>query len=99
MAESTKNSMPNKKYIQKHVVIVPIDVHHRNDSQVSQIFDPVNASDITKAQQKNLKVVHRQDDEILLADDSLNSLHEFVGLFCQDINATCKPAERMRDLD
>ncbi|GFR08257.1 hypothetical protein TNCT_701471 [Trichonephila clavata] len=40
---------------QKHVVIVPIDVHHRHDSQVSQILNPDKASDITKAQQKNLE--------------------------------------------
>ncbi|GFR15374.1 hypothetical protein TNCT_696191 [Trichonephila clavata] len=43
-----------KKNSQKYVVIVPIDVHHRYDSQVSQILDPDKASDITKAQQKNL---------------------------------------------
>ncbi|GFR04952.1 hypothetical protein TNCT_39051 [Trichonephila clavata] len=44
-------------------------------------------------------VVHRQDDGILQADDSLNKSHAFVGLPCQDINVTCKrtPAERMRD--
>ncbi|GFQ78909.1 hypothetical protein TNCT_285141 [Trichonephila clavata] len=99
MAESTENAIPNKKNSEKHVVIVPIDVHHRHDSQVSQILDPDKASDITKAQQKNLEVVHHQDDGILQADDSLNKSHAFVGLPCQDINATCKrtPAERMRD--
>ncbi|GFR25079.1 hypothetical protein TNCT_591501 [Trichonephila clavata] len=44
-------------------------------------------------------VVHHQDDGILQADDSLNKSHAFVGLLCQDINATCKrtPAKRMRD--
>ncbi|GFQ67260.1 hypothetical protein TNCT_559241 [Trichonephila clavata] len=88
-----------KKDSQKHVVFVPIDAHHRHDSQVSQILDPDKASDITKAQQKNLEVVHHQDDGILQADDSLNKSHAFVRLPCQDINATCKrtPAERMRD--
>ncbi|GFR32097.1 hypothetical protein TNCT_423491 [Trichonephila clavata] len=55
MAESTDNAIPNKKNSQKHVVIVPIDVHHRHDSQVSQILDPDKASDITKAQQKKLE--------------------------------------------
>ncbi|GFQ91439.1 hypothetical protein TNCT_10971 [Trichonephila clavata] len=35
-------------------------------------------------------VVHHQVDEILQADDNLNKLHEFVGLPCQDINATRK---------
>ncbi|GFR27002.1 hypothetical protein TNCT_462141 [Trichonephila clavata] len=47
----------------------------------------------------SLSVVHHQDDGILQADDSLNKSHAFVGLPCQDINATCKitPAERMRD--
>ncbi|GFQ96759.1 hypothetical protein TNCT_107381 [Trichonephila clavata] len=101
MAESTENAIPNQKNSQKHVVIVPIDVHHRHDSQVSQILDPDKASDITKAQQKNLGVVHHQEDENLLADDNLNSSLEFVGLPCQDINTTRKktPAERMRDFD
>ncbi|GFQ91156.1 hypothetical protein TNCT_144161 [Trichonephila clavata] len=44
-------------------------------------------------------VVHHQDDGILQADDSLNKSHAFVGLPCQDINATCKrtPAKRMRE--
>ncbi|GFR16794.1 hypothetical protein TNCT_7291 [Trichonephila clavata] len=55
IAESTDNAIPNKKNSQKHVVIVPIDVHHRHDSQVSQILNPDKASDITKAQQKNLE--------------------------------------------
>ncbi|GFR21693.1 hypothetical protein TNCT_178181 [Trichonephila clavata] len=55
MAESTGNAIPNQKNSQKHVVIIPIDVHHRHDSQVSQILDPDKASDITKAQQKNLE--------------------------------------------
>ncbi|GFQ73015.1 hypothetical protein TNCT_344981 [Trichonephila clavata] len=55
MAESTENAIPNQKNSQKHVVIFPIDVHHRHDSQVSQILDPDKASDITKAQQKNLE--------------------------------------------
>ncbi|GFQ89715.1 hypothetical protein TNCT_637741 [Trichonephila clavata] len=43
--------------------------------------------------------VHHQDDGILLADDSFNKSHAFVGLPCQDINETCKrtPAKRMRD--
>ncbi|GFR05871.1 hypothetical protein TNCT_563741 [Trichonephila clavata] len=118
-----------KKNSQKHVVIVSIDVHHRHDSQVSQILNPDKASDIKKAQQKNLEckknkppaermpeyrarkkvriqltsdspsVVHHQDDGILQADDNLNKWHAFVGLPCQDINATCKrtPAKRMRD--
>ncbi|GFR07530.1 hypothetical protein TNCT_662881 [Trichonephila clavata] len=47
----------------------------------------------------SLSVVHHQDDGILQADDSLNKSHAFVGLPCQDINATCKrtPAERMRE--
>ncbi|GFQ78060.1 hypothetical protein TNCT_102541 [Trichonephila clavata] len=44
-----------KKNSQKHVVIIPIDVHHRHDSQVSQILNPGKASDIIKAQQKNLE--------------------------------------------
>ncbi|GFR26692.1 hypothetical protein TNCT_698331 [Trichonephila clavata] len=90
MAESTENAIPNKKNSKKHVLIVLIDVHHRHDSQVSQIFDPDKASDITIAQQKNLE-----------ADDNLSSSHEFVGLPCQDINATRKktPSERMRDFD
>ncbi|GFR12086.1 hypothetical protein TNCT_345671 [Trichonephila clavata] len=46
-------------------------------------------------------VVHHQNDEILLADDNLNSSLEFVGLPCQDINASRRktPAERMRDFD
>ncbi|GFR16156.1 hypothetical protein TNCT_263311 [Trichonephila clavata] len=44
-----------KKNSQKHVAIVPIDVHHCHDSQVSQILDPDKASDITKAQQKYLE--------------------------------------------
>ncbi|GFY39439.1 hypothetical protein TNIN_464841 [Trichonephila inaurata madagascariensis] len=41
-------------------------------------------------------VVHHQEDEILLADDNLNSSHEFVGIPCQDINATRRktPFER-----
>ncbi|GFQ66536.1 hypothetical protein TNCT_386161 [Trichonephila clavata] len=129
MAESTENAISNLKNSHKHVVIVPIDVYHRHDSQVSQILDPDKASDITKAQQKNLEgkkmpaermrehsaqkkvriqstsnspsVVHHQDDGILYADDSLNKSHAFVGLLCQDINATRKktPAERMRDFD
>ncbi|GFR00473.1 hypothetical protein TNCT_527331 [Trichonephila clavata] len=91
MAESTEKAIPNiKKNSQKHVAIVPIDVPHRHDSQVSQILDPDKASDITKTQQKNLEVVHRQDDGILQADDSLNKSHAFVGLPCQDINVTCK---------
>ncbi|GFR04021.1 hypothetical protein TNCT_487061 [Trichonephila clavata] len=132
MAESTNNAIPNKKNSQKHVVIIPIDVHHRHNSQVSQILDPDKASDITKAQQKNLEdinatckrtqakrmrdllnlekvriqstsdsssVVHHQVDEILQADDNLNSSHEFFGLPCQDINAIRKKtsAERMRE--
>ncbi|GFY60533.1 hypothetical protein TNIN_313641 [Trichonephila inaurata madagascariensis] len=44
-------------------------------------------------------VVHHQDDEILLADDNLNTSNEFVVLPCQDINATRRktPAERMRE--
>ncbi|GFR00507.1 hypothetical protein TNCT_217601 [Trichonephila clavata] len=44
-------------------------------------------------------VLHHQDDGILQADDSLNIPHAFVGLPCQDSNATRKrtPAERMRD--
>ncbi|GFQ91158.1 hypothetical protein TNCT_144171 [Trichonephila clavata] len=44
-------------------------------------------------------VVHHQDDGILQADDNLNKSHAFVGLPCQDINATCKrtPAKRMRE--
>ncbi|GFQ74927.1 hypothetical protein TNCT_486961 [Trichonephila clavata] len=48
----------------------------------------------------SLSVVHHQDDGILQADDNLNKFHAFVGLPCQDINATCKrtPAKRMRDL-
>ncbi|GFR07258.1 hypothetical protein TNCT_487281 [Trichonephila clavata] len=43
-------------------------------------------------------VVHHHDG-ILQADDSLNKPLAFVGLPCQDINATCKrtPAKRMRD--
>ncbi|GFR06830.1 hypothetical protein TNCT_375711 [Trichonephila clavata] len=87
------------KKIVKHIVIVPINVRHCHGSQVSQILDPDKASDVTKAQQKNLEVVHHQDDGILQADDSLNKSHAFVGLLCQDINATCKrtPAKRMRD--
>ncbi|GFX43867.1 uncharacterized protein TNCV_4111461 [Trichonephila clavipes] len=46
----------------------------------------------------SLSVAH-QEDEILLADDNLNSWHGFVGLPCQDINATRRktPAERMRE--
>ncbi|GFQ64357.1 hypothetical protein TNCT_137791 [Trichonephila clavata] len=46
-------------------------------------------------------VVHHQDDEILLSDDNLKSSHEFVGLPCEDINATRKKkqAERMRDFN
>ncbi|GFR02383.1 hypothetical protein TNCT_34721 [Trichonephila clavata] len=55
MAESTENAITNKENSQKHIVIVPIDVHHLRDSQVSQIRDPDKASDITKAQQKNLE--------------------------------------------
>ncbi|GFR04880.1 hypothetical protein TNCT_188571 [Trichonephila clavata] len=118
IAESTENAIPSKKNSQKHVVIVPIDVHHRHDSQVSQILNPDKASDITKAQQKNLEgkktpakrmreyrarkkvriqstsdspsVVHHQNDGILQTDDNLNKSHAFVGLPCQDINATCK---------
>ncbi|GFY75797.1 ATP-dependent DNA helicase [Trichonephila inaurata madagascariensis] len=39
---------------QKNVVIVPIHVQH-HDSQVSQIFEPDIASDITQAQQKNFE--------------------------------------------
>ncbi|GFX47029.1 hypothetical protein TNCV_316521 [Trichonephila clavipes] len=55
MAESTENSIPNqKKNNQKNVVIVPNHVHD-HDSQVSQIFDPDIASDITQAQQKDLE--------------------------------------------
>ncbi|GFR22325.1 hypothetical protein TNCT_483041 [Trichonephila clavata] len=126
MAESTQNAIPNQKNSQKHVVIIPIDVHHCHDSQVSRILDLVKASDITKAQQKNLEgkktpaermrdysarkkvhiqstrdsssVVHHQVDEILQADDNLNKSHEFVGISCQDTNAARKrtPAERMR---
>ncbi|GFR20628.1 hypothetical protein TNCT_584381 [Trichonephila clavata] len=44
-------------------------------------------------------VVHHQDDGILQADDNLNKSHEFVGIPCQDTNATRKrmPAESMRD--
>ncbi|GFQ64830.1 hypothetical protein TNCT_243101 [Trichonephila clavata] len=60
MAESTENAIPNKKNSQKHVVIAPIDVHHRHDSQVSQILDPDKASDITKAQQRTSKVKKTQ---------------------------------------
>ncbi|GFR20512.1 hypothetical protein TNCT_373091 [Trichonephila clavata] len=57
------------------------------------------SNQILQTQQKNLEVVHHQDDEILQADDSLNESHPFVGLPCQDINVACKrtPAERMRD--
>ncbi|GFU17822.1 hypothetical protein TNCV_3335431 [Trichonephila clavipes] len=33
-------------------------------------------------------VVHPHEVEILLIDDNLSSLHEFVGLTCQDINVT-----------
>ncbi|GFR01886.1 hypothetical protein TNCT_340421 [Trichonephila clavata] len=46
-------------------------------------------------------VVHDQDDGILQADDNLNKPHEFVGIPCQDTNATRKrtPSERMRDFD
>ncbi|GFQ80022.1 uncharacterized protein TNCT_213771 [Trichonephila clavata] len=99
MAESTESAIPNKKNSHKHVVIVPIDVHHRHDSQVSQILDPDKASDITKAQQKKLEVVHHQNHGILQADDNLNSLHELVGLPCQDINVISRKtsAERMRE--
>ncbi|GFR23980.1 hypothetical protein TNCT_699621 [Trichonephila clavata] len=44
-------------------------------------------------------VVHHQVDEILQADDNLNKSHEFVGIPCQDTNATHKrtTAELMRD--
>ncbi|GFR20826.1 hypothetical protein TNCT_97501 [Trichonephila clavata] len=44
-------------------------------------------------------VVHHQVDEILQADNNLNKSHEFVGIPCQDINATRKrtPAKRMRE--
>ncbi|GFR06371.1 uncharacterized protein TNCT_222381 [Trichonephila clavata] len=44
-------------------------------------------------------VVHYQEDENLLADDNLDSSHEFVGLPCQDINAICRKtsAERVRE--
>ncbi|GFR14099.1 uncharacterized protein TNCT_719461 [Trichonephila clavata] len=47
----------------------------------------------------NILVVHHQEDENLLADDNLNSSHEFVGLPCQDINAIRRKtlAERMRE--
>ncbi|GFV86905.1 hypothetical protein TNCV_2198571 [Trichonephila clavipes] len=66
---------------QKNVVIVPIHVHH-HDSQVSQIFDPDIASDVTSAAKEprsdSPSVVHHQDDEILQADDNLNKSHEFV---------------------
>ncbi|GFQ89767.1 hypothetical protein TNCT_542631 [Trichonephila clavata] len=47
-------------------------------------------------------VVYDQVDKNLLVDDNLNSSLEFVGLPCQEINATRKkktPAERMRDFD
>ncbi|GFX78219.1 hypothetical protein TNCV_5135661 [Trichonephila clavipes] len=40
-------------------------------------------------------VVHHQDDEILQADDNLNKSHEFVGLPCQDIKATCKKKRQL----
>ncbi|GFQ70108.1 hypothetical protein TNCT_72351 [Trichonephila clavata] len=44
-------------------------------------------------------VVHHQENEILLADDNLNSSHEFVGLPCQDMKATPRKTsgERMRE--
>ncbi|GFS99323.1 hypothetical protein TNCV_1601331 [Trichonephila clavipes] len=47
----------------------------------------------------SLSVVHHQDDEILQTDDNLNKSHEFVGLPCQDIEATRTktPAEHMQD--
>ncbi|GFY69584.1 hypothetical protein TNIN_281301 [Trichonephila inaurata madagascariensis] len=54
MAETTENAIPNQKNNQKNVVIVPIHVQH-HDSQVSQIFEPDIASDITQAQQKNFE--------------------------------------------
>ncbi|GFY49339.1 hypothetical protein TNIN_436791 [Trichonephila inaurata madagascariensis] len=54
MTESTENAIPHKKNNQKNVAIVPIHVHH-HVYQVSEIFDPNIASDITQAQQKNLE--------------------------------------------
>ncbi|GFR32758.1 hypothetical protein TNCT_135791 [Trichonephila clavata] len=44
-------------------------------------------------------VDHHQVDEILQADDNFKNSHEFVGIPCQDTNATRKrtPAECMRD--
>ncbi|GFY43046.1 hypothetical protein TNIN_495391 [Trichonephila inaurata madagascariensis] len=50
-----------KKNNQKNVVIVPIHVHH-HDSQVSQIFAPCIASDITQAQQKNFEGKNASND-------------------------------------
>ncbi|GFR16433.1 hypothetical protein TNCT_241351 [Trichonephila clavata] len=108
-----------KKNSQKQVVIVPINVHHRHDSQVSQILNPDKASDVLQKLSKRTSkvkkrqpsvceitepgkkiclqstsdsssVVHHQEDENLLADDSLNSSLEFVELPCKHINATRK---------
>ncbi|GFR23880.1 hypothetical protein TNCT_123131 [Trichonephila clavata] len=91
MAESAENAIPNLKNSQKRIVIVLINVHHRHDSQVRFLI-------LTRHQilQKNLKVVHYHDG--ILQADNLNKSHAFVGLPCQDINATNKrTAERMRD--
>ncbi|XP_057320694.1 uncharacterized protein LOC130664678 [Microplitis mediator] len=55
MAESSGNAIPIQNY-QEDVVVVPIDLHQRHNSQVSQIFDPDKASKIVQSQLNNHKV-------------------------------------------
>ncbi|GFU94445.1 hypothetical protein TNCV_2644331 [Trichonephila clavipes] len=83
MAESTENIIPNKKNNQKNVVTVPQSMFTIMILKSAR-FLIQTLHQLSQAQQKNLEVVHHQDDEIVQADDNLNKSHEFVGLPCQD---------------